>query len=238
MTEPLREDEVQSYRNGALSKELCPCGMRFLATIDAKDAEIARLANGYEVTKRVSNGLAAEIGHVMTTMTPGGRFDPTWFQCSCGYESAATAMDLHLHTERMFHAEAALDAALAKVARLEAAILDIDAHSTPLGQDEDGFVSTGYAISVGCLHRALGLVGKSAALSEPPMAHTDRGEGEPRMRKSFRGTPVVCGAGHLCCDDPSEPPLHDHFLRQEECPRCARMIAADRSPREAMEGGE
>lgn len=46
--------------------------------------------------------------------------------------------------------------------RLRLAILDIDAHATPLGEDDDGFVSVGYAISVGCLHRALGLVGHSA----------------------------------------------------------------------------
>lgn len=36
---------------------------------------------------------------------------------------------------------------------------------------------------------------------------------------------MVCGAGHLCCDDPSEPPSHDHFLRQDDCPRCAVLLA-------------
>ena len=46
--------------------------------------------------------------------------------------------------------------------RLKAAILDIDAHATPLGTDEDGFVAGGYIISVGSLHRALGLVGHTA----------------------------------------------------------------------------
>lgn len=45
--------------------------------------------------------------------------------------------------------------------RLRAAIEDIDAHATPLGTDEDGFVSTGYLISVGCLHRALGIARSS-----------------------------------------------------------------------------
>jgi chromosome segregation ATPase len=50
----------------------------------------------------------------------------------------------------------------AENAKLKAAILDIDAHATPLGTDADGFVSTGYVISVGCLHRALGLIGYAA----------------------------------------------------------------------------
>ena len=46
--------------------------------------------------------------------------------------------------------------------RLRDAILDIDAHATPLGEDDDGFVTGGYLISVGSLHRALGLVGHTA----------------------------------------------------------------------------
>lgn len=41
--------------------------------------------------------------------------------------------------------------------RLRAAITDIDAHATALGEDEDGFVTGGYTISVGSLHRALAL---------------------------------------------------------------------------------
>ncbi len=49
---------------------------------------------------------------------------------------------------------------------LKAAILDIDAHATPLGQDEDGNVAVGYAVSVGSLHRALGLVGHGSAKCE------------------------------------------------------------------------
>ncbi len=42
---------------------------------------------------------------------------------------------------------------------LTAAILDIDAHSTPMGEDADGFVTGGYIVTVGALHRALGLIG-------------------------------------------------------------------------------
>lgn len=47
--------------------------------------------------------------------------------------------------------------------RLVDAILDIDAHATAYGEDEDGYVNGGYLISIGCLHRALGVVGHSAA---------------------------------------------------------------------------
>lgn len=46
--------------------------------------------------------------------------------------------------------------------RLRDAILDIDAHATPFGSDNDGYVTGGYLISVGSLHRALGVVGHTA----------------------------------------------------------------------------
>jgi len=53
--------------------------------------------------------------------------------------------------------------------RLRAAILDIDAHATPLGHDEDGFVTGGYLVSVGAMHRALGVAqGAAAVLREVP----------------------------------------------------------------------
>jgi hypothetical protein len=58
--------------------------------------------------------------------------------------------------------EAELAAARAENERLTAAIEDIDAHATPLGEDEDGFVATGYLVAVGSLHRALGKIGHSA----------------------------------------------------------------------------
>lgn len=48
------------------------------------------------------------------------------------------------------------------VARLEAAILDVDAHATPYGTDADGFVDGGYIVSVGAIHRALGVVGHTS----------------------------------------------------------------------------
>lgn len=64
-----------------------------------------------------------------------------------------------------------------RVAKLEAAILDIDAHATPMGEDTDGFVAQGYTISVGCLHRALGLIG-----------HTS-----PRVKECFVGIDLAHG---------------------------------------------
>ena len=50
---------------------------------------------------------------------------------------------------------------------LKAAVLDIDAHATPLGEDEDGFITGGYIVSVGALHRALGVVGHAARKCGP-----------------------------------------------------------------------
>lgn len=51
-------------------------------------------------------------------------------------------------------------------ARLRAAVLDIDAHATPIGladpDDPDGNPAY-YAVTVGSLHRALGIIGHTAA---------------------------------------------------------------------------
>lgn len=65
-----------------------------------------------------------------------------------------------------------LDAAK-EITRLRAAILDIDAHASGLSEDGDGFTTGGYIISVGCLHRALGVVGHSARKCEAcePSSH-------------------------------------------------------------------
>lgn len=46
--------------------------------------------------------------------------------------------------------------------RLIAAILDIDAHAEPMGEDDQGFVTGGYFVSIGSLHRALGVIGHTA----------------------------------------------------------------------------
>ena len=57
-----------------------------------------------------------------------------------------------------------LEATVAEVERLRAAIADIDAHSTPLGEDDDGFVTGGYLVTVGAIHRAVA----AAGLTAPP----------------------------------------------------------------------
>ena len=61
---------------------------------------------------------------------------------------------------------------------LKAAVLDIDAHSTAMGEDTDGFTTGGYIVSVGALHRALGVVGHAARKCKPgalcpPCAQTE-----------------------------------------------------------------
>lgn len=64
--------------------------------------------------------------------------------------------------EEAFAKQAHADGYRAGVEAVKKAILDIDAHATALGEDDDGFVSGGYVITVGCLHRALGIIGHSA----------------------------------------------------------------------------
>lgn len=49
-----------------------------------------------------------------------------------------------------------------QVRRLEEAILDIDAHATGVAVDEDGFNTGGYLVSIGSLHRALGVIGHTS----------------------------------------------------------------------------
>lgn len=56
---------------------------------------------------------------------------------------------------------------IAVLVALEAAILDIDAHATPLAEDEGGFTTGGYLVSVGALHRALGVVGHTVRKCSP-----------------------------------------------------------------------
>ena len=61
--------------------------------------------------------------------------------------------------------------------RLVEAIHDIDAHARPLDEDGYGFVSGGYLISVGALHRALAITSTAPLCKECPhdAAHyTDR----------------------------------------------------------------
>lgn len=58
-------------------------------------------------------------------------------------------------------AEVELDKLRRENARLKAAILDIDAHANAIGSDEDGFNSGGYIVSLGAIHRALGILGRT-----------------------------------------------------------------------------
>ena len=76
---------------------------------------------------------------------------------------ASTSRAKHLTVGVCAVAADALEAQASRITELRNAILDIDAHATPFGTDDDGFVSGGYLISVGSLHRALGVVGHSAA---------------------------------------------------------------------------
>ncbi len=64
---------------------------------------------------------------------------------------------------------------LAQREEARAAIEDIDAHATPLGEDDDGFVAVGYAVSVGSLHRALGIArqGMPAAFGDTPQPRAE-----------------------------------------------------------------
>jgi hypothetical protein len=57
--------------------------------------------------------------------------------------------------------------------RLRDAILDIDAHATGMGEDKDGIVTGGYIVTIGALHRALGVVGHTAVKCRycDPQAH-------------------------------------------------------------------
>jgi hypothetical protein len=97
-----------------------------------------------------------------------------------------------------------------RIARLEAAIIDIDAHATPFGVDGDGFVTGGYVVSVGALHRALGKIGRTSPKCEPERpcpacgreaqlgdALKQHGVHEPRcVRKSWLDQEIVeCKCG-------------------------------------------
>lgn len=68
---------------------------------------------------------------------------------------------------------AELESLRAERKRLRDAILDIDAHATGMGEDADGFVTKGYIVTVGALHRALGVVGHTAVKCRycDPQAH-------------------------------------------------------------------
>jgi hypothetical protein len=76
--------------------------------------------------------------------------------------------DLHAHCD------AKLDAAERRVQELEAVILDIDSHATAVNaSDADAeWAETCYLVTIGSLHRALGVIGHSAVKSSAaPVIH-------------------------------------------------------------------
>lgn len=60
--------------------------------------------------------------------------------------------------EEHLHEAYLLPARSTQLDRARFVIQDIIDHATPLGEDEDGFVTTGYLVSVGSIHRALGFL--------------------------------------------------------------------------------
>ncbi|MEW2300249.1 hypothetical protein AB0958_09740 [Streptomyces sp. NPDC006655] len=89
-----------------------------------------------------------------------------------------------------------LDALYVERDRLKAAILDIDAHATPMGladpNDPEGNPHH-YAVTVGALHRALGKVGHTAA---PCTAEAAIERVRALHRKANNGTTCVyCAHG-------------------------------------------
>jgi len=86
-----------------------------------------------------------------------------------------------------------------RCARLERAILDIDAKATPYGPDEH---ATAYVIPAGPLHRALGVVGHSAARGPVPLPPT-------RERLTLDATSIG-----MTLKQESEPPKAPTFAEQ------------------------
>lgn len=62
--------------------------------------------------------------------------------------------------------------------RLRDAILDIDAHAVSIGSDPDGFNSGGYIVSLGALHRALGVIGHSGVTPREHAVSLDLAHGD------------------------------------------------------------
>lgn len=113
----------------------------------------------------------------------------------------------------------ALAALMDRADRLEAAILDIDAHATALGEDGQGFVAGGYIITVGSLHRALGVVGHPAA-------------------RCLRCTPANHDCAEVIADERVEIPRHtiecmiamaddDHLSAEVALREIRRSLAAE-----------
>lgn len=98
----------------------------------------------------------------------------------------------------------ALDQLYAERDRLRTAILDIDAHATPIGQadpqDPDGNPHH-YVVTVGALHRALGKVGHTAPLCTAE-AERDRAY---RERAHLVALLAALHPSHIGHTDPTAP---------------------------------
>ena len=96
------------------------------------------------------NTLTADVDRQLTLLRLAARVDPNLRQAVADVEDTIAALRTQLE-------------------QAQAAILDIDAHAAPMGKDADGFVTVGYVVSVGSLHRALGKVGRTS-----PKCSTER----------------------------------------------------------------
>lgn len=131
---------------------------RLLTGIKALESECERHRNA-NLLRAVIGGRAFEVDELVTDAINAENFDRVpWLAAD------------KLGAENLSMAE--------QVKKLEAAILDIDAHATALGEDGRGFVAGGYIVTVGSLHRALGVVGHPAprCLRCTPPSHDCPGE--------------------------------------------------------------
>lgn len=113
---------------------------------------------------------------------PGGSYP----SADCDYIATfdpPTAIALVTEVQEL---RASLASIHADIAAAHAAILDIDAHATPLGYDSDGFVAVGYVVSVGAIHRALALTGASAECRDVPCARAAAAEAALASERAAR----------------------------------------------------
>lgn len=115
-------------------------------------------------------------------MNSAGSFAHNWADRQC-HESAHEQASEWM--QKAFDLKAEND-------RLRAAVLDIDAHATPYGEDEDGW-TTHYLMGTGALHRALGVIGHGAPKCRAcPHAHDPYGpDGFVQQYRCKHGTVVA-----------------------------------------------
>lgn len=113
-----------------------------------------------------------------------------------------------------------------RIKRLEEAILDIDAHAAPIGEDEDGFVSVGYTVSVGAIHRALGVVGRTAP--KRGRIRPEAGDRTPVTREQVRAVVVRWYVG----DGELDPTSSDDLLDVDGLTDSVMALLSGQSPTE------